>query len=205
MNLDSFTGPGSTPSRRRFWDKVTAAVNASQKIEGRNVSVEEHQGMGTLIDVSNSNRRPTPSGTTGACCNEGVCTQTTEGDCSGTFQGVGSPCDPNPCCSTCESQVWQGCTDDDGNCRVGPETCDGCTGDIVPCDSTSQWYTDTEYCITCPDSELVLCLIASVNPVTCEATVECISHDCCASCGGDGTTHVMSNRVFPCPELSPPP
>ncbi len=52
MNLESFTGPGSTPSRRRFWDKVTQALNASQKVEGRNVSVDEHQGMGTLINVT---------------------------------------------------------------------------------------------------------------------------------------------------------
>ncbi len=61
MNLDSFTGPGSTPSRRRFWDKITQAVTASQKIQGENVSVEEHKGMGTLINVPSDNRRSTPS------------------------------------------------------------------------------------------------------------------------------------------------
>ncbi len=58
MNLESFTGPGSTPSRRRFWDKVTQVVIASQKIEGRNVSVDEHQGMGTIINVPDRTRRP---------------------------------------------------------------------------------------------------------------------------------------------------
>ncbi len=52
MNLDSFTGPGSTPSRRRFWDKVTAYVIASQKVAGKNVSVSEHEGKGTLINVT---------------------------------------------------------------------------------------------------------------------------------------------------------
>ncbi len=51
MNLDSFTGAGSTPSRRRFWDKVTQAVLASQKIEGKNVSVAEFPGMGTIINA----------------------------------------------------------------------------------------------------------------------------------------------------------
>ncbi len=50
MNLDSFRGPGSTPSRRRFWDRVTQAVNASQKIQGKNISVDEHQGIGTIIN-----------------------------------------------------------------------------------------------------------------------------------------------------------
>ncbi len=97
MNLDSFTGPGSTPSRRRFWDKVTAAVNASQKIEGDNVTVAEHPGQGSLIDVAFSNRgRPGPN--QGACCDEeNNCTISTEEDCTGTFQGVGTVCDPNPC------------------------------------------------------------------------------------------------------------
>ncbi len=103
MNLDSFTGPGSTPSRRRFWDKVSAAVIASQKVQGDNVSVEEHQGMGTIINVPNPNRRPT--GTTGACCDEfGGCTITTEAECTGTFKGVGTVCDPNPCCCDCPAE-----------------------------------------------------------------------------------------------------
>ncbi len=63
MNLDSFTGPGSTPSRRKFWDKITQAVNASQKVAGRNVSVSEHQGKGTLINVTRERPvTPPPTG-----------------------------------------------------------------------------------------------------------------------------------------------
>ncbi len=98
MNLDSFTGPGSTPSRRRFWDKIAAAVNASQKVQGDNVSVEEHDGYGTLINAPSSNRRATA--TTGACCIDGVCSQLSEDDCAtavGYFFGNGTPCDPDPC------------------------------------------------------------------------------------------------------------
>ncbi len=35
---------------------------------------------------------------TGACCDEdGSCTETTLDGCSGTFQGYGTDCDPNPC------------------------------------------------------------------------------------------------------------
>ncbi len=60
MNLKPFTGPGSTPSRRRFWDKVTQAVIASQKVAGRFVTVDEHPGKGTVINVAD-NRRPTPT------------------------------------------------------------------------------------------------------------------------------------------------
>ncbi len=61
--MKSFTGPGSTPSRRRFWDQVTAAVNASRKIAGRHVTVSEHEGKGTLVNVDDTSlRRPPPSG-----------------------------------------------------------------------------------------------------------------------------------------------
>ncbi len=95
MNLDSFTGPGSTPSRRRFWDKVTQAVNASQKVQGDNVSVQEFQGYGTLINTGSNRGRPGPN--EGACCDGTDCTISTEADCTGTFQGVGTVCDPNPC------------------------------------------------------------------------------------------------------------
>ncbi len=56
MNLESFTGPGSTPSRRRFWDQVTDAVVSSQKVAGRNVSVDEHSGKGTVINVPDRQR-----------------------------------------------------------------------------------------------------------------------------------------------------
>ncbi len=60
MNLDKFTGSGSTPSRRRFWDKVTDAVLSSQKLEGRNVSVQERQGQGTVINFTD--QTPSSSG-----------------------------------------------------------------------------------------------------------------------------------------------
>ncbi len=91
------------------------------------------------------------------------------------------------------------CTDDDGNCRTGPETCDGCTGDIVPCGS--YWLTDIEYCITCP-ATLELCAVSRHDPMTCESTLDCISHDCCATCGGDGTTHQASDVWVPCTTCS---
>ncbi len=95
MNLDSFTGPGSTPSRRRFWDKVTACVTASQKVAGRNVTIAEHHAAGTLINVVGGRGR---SG--GACCVDDVCSIQTAADCAaagGIYQGDGTDCDPNPC------------------------------------------------------------------------------------------------------------
>ncbi len=64
MNLDSFTGSGSTASRRKFWDQVTQAVIASQKVAGKNVSVDERQGYGSLISINPERAGPlTPT-----CC-----------------------------------------------------------------------------------------------------------------------------------------
>ncbi len=275
MNLKPFTGPGSTPSRRRFWDKVTQAVIASQKVAGRFVTIDEHQGKGTVINVGDTSiRRPSgpgacchPDGScdiqtqsacsasggayqgqgttcedvdcthTGACCYDTVCRIQRADDCTGTYQGDGTgcdpnpctemttgaccvgfecttetaadcadlggifnpnlPCDPTPCCSFCDPLVWQGCMDGE-DCRTGPESCDGCGGEIVPCDETFYWYTDIEYCITCPGSTLVECNRLSVNPVTCETTQTCTEEPCCECLGASGTTHEMADRGFPC-------
>ncbi len=51
MNLDSFTGSGSTASRRKFWDQVREAVLALQKLEGRNISIDVHEGQGSIINA----------------------------------------------------------------------------------------------------------------------------------------------------------
>ncbi len=158
MNLDSFTGPGSTPSRRRFWDKVTQAVNASQKIEGDNVTVTEHQGQGSLIDVAFSNRgRPGPN--QGACCDEeNNCTISTEEDCAGTFQGAGTVCDPNPCgegatgacCIDGECSILSesDCTDGGGNYLGDGSVCEGvdCTQGACCFDTSCSDYPDQETC-----------------------------------------------------------
>ncbi len=52
MNLAKFTGPGSTPSRRLFWDKAQATVVSLQKRKGRNVSIDERKGSGTVISIA---------------------------------------------------------------------------------------------------------------------------------------------------------
>ncbi len=201
MNLDSFTGPGSTPSRRRFWDKVTQAVNASQKIAGSNVTCDEYQGYGTLINVPNPKRRPTPGGDTGACCIDGECTITTEVGCSGTFQGIGTVCDPNPCCTDCTGEfLFPPLNDGEGNCYK-VENCDG-FADPVACDTL--WFTITQYCVGEDVDCSELCTITTVDPITCELTQTCFSNDCCATCV-NGTVQSVSDQAFICPELSPPP
>ncbi len=158
MNLESFTGPGSTPSRRRFWDKITAAVIASQKVAGRNISVSEHQGQGTIINAL----RLRSSSDTGACCIDGDCSITTEGDCAGTFQGVGTVCDPTPCqgccCSydgqsystrvECESLLEGHFTPDPaGGGECCANRCIGacCDSDLGPCNNVGNHFTCDEH------------------------------------------------------------
>ena len=61
MDLKPFRGGGSTPTRRRFWSAVHAAVVGSRKIAGRHISVDEHPGKGTVINVdSDAARRGHP-------------------------------------------------------------------------------------------------------------------------------------------------
>lgn len=60
MNLDRFSGAGSTPSRRRFWDKVQSAVMASRKVAGRNITIDEHSGAGSVINAPNRSRTSPP-------------------------------------------------------------------------------------------------------------------------------------------------
>lgn len=92
------------PPRWEKWlSAVRASLLASQPVAGRNVTTDEHPGKGTVINVDDSSSRrrkpPTPTAT-GACCVGEVCSITTEAECAtagGTWQGVDTPCEPNPC------------------------------------------------------------------------------------------------------------
>lgn len=80
MIVQPFKGPGSTPSRRRFWDQVAAAVSGSTKQAGRHVTVSEHHGKGTFINVADTSTRR--GGVTVGCAS----TITVE------FSGLAFPC-----------------------------------------------------------------------------------------------------------------
>jgi hypothetical protein len=101
MKLEPFTDSGSTPKRRRFWNEVRAAVISSTKLAGRHVSVDEHPGKGSVINVYDTSARRTgpapPIG--GACCcidvggsvcQDGSTGITTEADCI-TYCGAMTP------------------------------------------------------------------------------------------------------------------
>jgi len=101
LKLSKFSGPGSTPSRRRFWDNIANAVASCRKLPGKNVSVTEYDS-GSLIDVNPQRANNQGGGTTGACCySDGTCAITTADGCTGTYQGDGTVCDPNPCLQEC--------------------------------------------------------------------------------------------------------
>ncbi len=215
MNLESFTGPGSTPSRRRFWDKVTQAVLDSQKRAGDNVSVDEHQGAGTVINVD---RKAGAGATDGACCGvtsedfgetciddcaslsgfcvgticyylnqPGDCTILSESDCNtllGTFRGLGTVCDPNPCIGACciDGTCFSGISEFDcengGGAYQGDEsTCDPdpCTGGSGACCITTDLGGSTgAYC------DCFGCTSTTNKSVTC--SIETAAD--CASAGG---------------------
>lgn len=105
MNLPPFTGPGAIRSRRNFWDQIRTAVLASQKIAGRFVTVSEHPGKGTVINVASDASRGGGGGgggpaATGACCTDGVCSEVTQEECEnggGYFYGVGTTCSGRVC------------------------------------------------------------------------------------------------------------
>jgi hypothetical protein len=61
--LKPFSGSGSTPKRKRFWNQLHAAVLSARKLPGRHVSVDEHPGKGSVINVyDTSARRGQPAG-----------------------------------------------------------------------------------------------------------------------------------------------
>ncbi len=173
MNLKPFTGPGSTPSRRRFWDQVTQAVIASQKVAGRFVTVDEHPSKGTVVNVADtSSRRRSPVVNTGACCDEeDNCTITTEAGCTGTFQGIGTVCDPNPC-----GEVATGACCVYGTCFVYSESV--CTL------SNGYYFGDGTDCDPDPCADLGCCITPGDPFAVCQTI---LGADCGGTFGGAGT------------------
>lgn len=98
MKLEKISKQGTTISRKAFWDNVSDLVSLLQKKEGSNVKVTEHQGYGTIINVTRE--RGSATGATGACCRGTDCTVETQTSCEsdgGIYQGDNTDCDPNPC------------------------------------------------------------------------------------------------------------
>lgn len=56
MQLDKIPKAGTTITRKRFWDKARDTIVSLQKKAGRNVSVDERKGLGTVINIPDDNR-----------------------------------------------------------------------------------------------------------------------------------------------------
>src|SRR5882724_680207 len=117
MKLDRIGQSGTTQSRQSFWVNVRDAVLAQQKKAGRNVTVDEHYGAGSVINIADTGQRR-GGGNVGACCVDGVCSITTEEDCTGHYLGDGTTCTDIDC--------TQGACCDDGDCSITTE--EECTG-----------------------------------------------------------------------------
>ncbi len=195
MNLKPFKGSGSTPSRRAFWDTVTQAVIASQKVAGQNVTVDEHPRMGTIINIPDSHRGQGTGTGTGACCTDGECSILSESDCidgGGNFLGNGTTCDDVDC--------TMGACCLDGDCTITtPDGCagtyqgDGTTCEDVDCGTATSGaccHSDGSCTIEIPDScdgtyqgDNTLC-----EDVTCPPAV---TGACCAT---DGTCSLTTEE-----------
>lgn len=200
MNLAPFRGLGSTPSRRRFWDEARDAVMSAQKVAGRNVTVDEHPGKGSVINVAESSTRRGGGGggATGACCKDGDCTITTAAGCAsidGTYQGDGTICESVDCGEATS-----------GACCVGsicsirtPSECAGLggtyLGDNTTCDDDPCGTGDEGAC--CKDGDCTVeteaaCLVEGGTYLG-DGTV-CLEDTCACSCGFDAFD--MSGRKF---------
>jgi hypothetical protein len=62
MSLKPFEGSGSTPPRRKFWNEARNAVLGLRKIAGHHVTVDEHPGKGTVINVADTRARRKDTG-----------------------------------------------------------------------------------------------------------------------------------------------
>lgn len=105
MKISKIPKPGTTQIRKAFWDEVYDFVSGQRKLAGKNVSVDEFDGYGSIISV---NPQRGGSGVAiGACCREDVCTIETQASCEsdgGVYQGDNTDCDPNPCVGVCPCQ-----------------------------------------------------------------------------------------------------
>ncbi len=120
----------------------------------------------------------TGGATTGACCNGGACTVTTQVECTGVFQTLGSVCDPDPCVPF---QIGACCVN--GFC-IGDNTLSDCLANGVG----STWGGNGTTCTSfaCPTPTGSCC-----NGTTCTTTTS-------AECGGVWTINVACAPDNPC-------
>jgi hypothetical protein len=130
-------GHNPFPTRWERWlSSVREAIITSQPTAGRHVSVDEHPGKGTVINIDDTSARRPGGGATGACCHvDGTCTIETESSCDGAYQGDGTICEDfdcthtGACCNGADCSITR--EEDCGGTYQG----DGTTCDPNPCET----------------------------------------------------------------------
>ena len=139
-----------------------------------------HPDAGTSgeVDVSLTPCTGTPS--TGACCDQETCNETSAAGCSGRYQGDGTVC-PHPACSS------TGACCNDGACTVTTSgACGGVyVGDATPCPNPA--------CLL--KADLSITKVDDPDPVT---AGECLAYDLeIANAGPDDATDVVVLDTLP--------
>lgn len=171
MKLEPIPKDGTTLTRKAFWDKVAEVVNASQKKRGKNISVDVHDGYGSVINVPSSRSGSgggvpcdfsllhtalAMSGTvdlTEGCTGDGCYL---DFDCAGNLSNipVGSDCVPTILTGSQAFLGFNHCFPSGGTC----EETSGCgfTWDYAYSGSYFGWSLTVTCTITCGACELTL-------------------------------------------------
>ena len=132
--------------------------------DGTCTDTTEDDCVGRFQGIGTSCADDPPPCPTGACCDdEGGCTITTEEGCTGTYQGDDTVCDPNPC------EAMPPCCE---NSFLNPDDGLYYNQKTIRVFGTSLYTWDSAGMATCnahSDASSTL----TINPDTCEMTVEC--------------------------------
>lgn len=175
--LDSDTGTGVPPPPQIKVTEVSSQPYEFDLLQPGSQNASTAPALGPHTD-------PAP---TGACCSGTDCTIESEGQCNshgGTYQGDGTPCDPNPCVVACPESFcithlvgnlsWSlsgaqstcPCTADcsqSSSFDVGPDDLGGCpanSGEFVVSNTlgNSEWSCDP--CPPCSSDSCSDCMIS---------------------------------------------
>lgn len=156
MRLEKIVKPGTTTGRKAFWDAVADLVVASQKVAGKNVSVDVREGYGSVINVNpqRANIQGGGGATSPCCFSDGSCEMLTTEDC---LAAEGHPSDAENCddpdiclggccdflSSLCSVESLDDCPAESGNTWLGYGT--DCTDVDCTCCPFFTFYTTLKF------------------------------------------------------------
>jgi hypothetical protein len=153
-------------------DISPSANNGSLGANGNVGSDDPTRVTSTAPITGGSGANPCSATATGACCAGGGCSVTTQSACTGTYQGNGVPCTPDPCAPP----PTGGCCATDGTCSLTTQA--ACTG-VYHGNGTSCTPSP------CPLPSGACCTVASGCSITVQAACTGTYHANVTTCGGD--------------------